>query len=330
MENKGSKILATVIIIPLIVVICILSVGRAEKSEGMVSFAVFGAAELRNEISIPVSEVDNLEVLYTSKNVKVYSSDADKIVIKEYLLIDHEDAKATVTRGESADGKRTVTVTGGKRQGISIFSIGFGEKIEVYLPKEAVESLCLQTKSGNITASDDFELSVDNVKVAAASGNIKWQNTKAKHMSVETASGNIHCKDIKAEEISMAAASGNIDVEKAQGDMEMETSSGSIHALQVKGHGAFAANSGGIKVEADEITGDMKVKTSSGNIKLLLPKGLSFIFEAQTGSGNIDTDFDDKLSFNKKGNQASGVVGENAEYKIFAKANSGNVKIANK
>ncbi len=321
-QNKGMWI-AAVVMIPLIVIICMFSINKAKEYVG-VDFIIAGKAELRNTIEIPLSQINELDVSYTSKNIKVYSGDSDKIVIKEYLLSSKEDAKAECV---IKDGKAQVT---GKKMSTIIIFGGIGEKIEVYLPKEGLKNISIETKSGNITAEDAFTLVADQVDVQAVSGNIKWQDTQAKEINVSTVSGNIHCNNIIAGEIALSATSGNIDVEKVEGVMEIATSSGGIDALGVKGYGDFSANSGSIKVETDEVTGNVNVQTSSGNVKLLLPKDLSFSFEAETGSGNIHTDFDDKLSYNKKGNHATGVVGEAAEIQVSAKANSGSVKVLNK
>lgn len=41
----------------------------------------------------------------------------------------------------------------------------------------------------------------------------------------------------------------------------------------------------------------------------------------------IHTDFDERLSYNKKGNHAEGDVGDHPVCRVEAKTNSGNVKV---
>ena len=50
-------------------------------------------------------------------------------------------------------------------------------------------------------------------------------------------------------------------------------------------------------------------------------------FQTDTGSGMIHTDFDERLSYNKKGNHAEGDVGDHPVCRVEAKTNSGNVKV---
>lgn len=320
MKWNKSMWIATAIMVPIIAIVCILSINSAKEFDA-VSVIFMGKAELRNTIEIPLSQVKDLTVEYSSKNLQVYPAEGDIIVIKEYLLSDKEEAQAKcVTEGEQA------TVTGGKVSTIIMFG-GIGERIEIYLPEEGLHSVDLKTSSGNITADETFALAAEKVSVAAKSGNIRWRGTKADGISLTASSGNVKCQSLEATEILVSTNSGNIDAENVSGKLELSASSGNINALQIEGCGSITANSGNVKVEADAVTGDMHLKTSSGNIKLFVPKELSFGLEIKTGSGNISTDFDDYLSYNKNGNQASGVIGTAADCLIAAQAGSGNVKI---
>lgn len=267
MENKGNVILAAIIMVPFILLISFLSVRGAQRSDGTMEFVMFGSASLKNIIELDASEVSELDLIYTSKNLHVYQAEGDQIVVKEYLLIDQENRKAQVTKERKEDGSQKVTITGGKRNAFTFVLIGMGERIEIYLPKENLLKLGLQTGSGNIKA------------------------------------------------------------EKISGKLVVNTGSGNITLEGFMGEGSAKAGSGNIKVEADQLIGDFDVKTSSGNIRLRLPKDLSFQAELQTGSGNIDTDFDSSLSYNKKGNEASGLVGDTPVCTIRAEAGSGNVRI---
>ena len=308
--KNSSRVWATLLMIPLIIAVCALSIRSTASREEKGETIMYGTAQLRNEIRIPVSEADNLEVLYTSKNIYVYPAKTDEIVIKEYLLTDREDAKATVSRSETTDGKRTVTVAGAKNQIISIFYVGVGERIEVYLPKEAVSSLHIETKSGNIRSEEEgFALKAKEVHVHASSGNILWGNTKA-------------------QEIVLGTSSGNIKTWNMTGNMNTQASSGNITIEEFAGSGSAKANSGNVRVAVQELTGNLELQTSSGNVKAELPRDAAFIFEAQTGSGKIRTDFEDKVAYNTKGNQASAIIGNQPSVSVKAGAGSGNVTIS--
>lgn len=316
MKNKSVWI-AAAIMIPLVIAVSALCVKEA-KVMGDINFVMFGQAKLRNTIEIPLSEADSLELKYSSKNLKIYPAEGDSIIIKEYLLSDKEKAECVIEENKA-------TVKG--KDVFSFIFLGGGEKIEVYLPKEGINGLSVETASGNITADEAFTIQAQNVCVGAASGNIKWRGTQAEKVALAAASGNIHAWEVVAGEIAIATSSGNIDAENMKGAFALAASSGNVQALQMSGCGSINTSSGGIKMEMNEVTGDVSLRANSGGVKLFLPEELSFALEVQTGSGSIHTDYDEQLSYNKKGNHVSGTIGVEAACTIRAEVGSGNVKI---
>lgn len=312
MRQMNNKVYLSAAAIMLLAagLISVLSVNAAKEIGEVMFFAPGGKAELRNTIELSLSEVDNLQMVYTSRNLDIYPTEGDKIIIKEYLISDKQEALSSVEAStEETTGSHTVKITGGNAVTIVMFGfLSARERIEVYIPEEGLKSLELQTKSGNITAKDNFSLAVKQLDISAGSGNIKWHDTEAEEMHVQ-------------------AGSGNITAERISGNVTAQAGSGNVILEQFSGNGSMTAGSGNVRVKALSVTGDISLKTGSGNIRLALPQNLSFEFQAQTGSGNINTAFDDKLSYNKKGNYAEGIIGEKPSCLISTKANSGNVSI---
>lgn len=320
-NNKLVLALCAVIMLLLLSIVCMLSVSSVKEGGPLVSTAIQG--QLRNTIEIPLSQAANISITYTSDNLKVYPIDGDTVIIKEYLSSNRrEDALASmyISNGEAV-------VTGGRRDVFFGLWISINERIELYLPKEGINNLKLQTSSGNITAEEGLAVTADKVSVNAKSGNIKWHDTTAKQVDIEATSGNLRVNRISADSAFLTAKSGNISVGELAGKAEVSAGSGNVTVTEFKGKGTVTTKSGNIKVEADEIEGDMFLEAGSGNMKLMLPEGLSFALEINTGSGNIHTDFDNSISYNKDGNHASGVVGAEPIGKISLKAGSGNVSL---
>lgn len=319
--------IAAAFMIPVAAIISVLSVKSAE-SNGGTHIILGGRAELRNTIELSASEVDELEVIYTSKNIVVYPSEDDRIIIKEYLISDRPEAQAKVDTTDNAVTKeRTVRVTGGKAFAITIFGFwAMGERIEVYLPREGLKDLLMQTSSGNIKAESGFSMKTERFEAVAGSGNIVWRDTDAGEVYIEAGSGNLVAENLTGD-MEIRTGSGKIRLENLEGSAEITAGSGNITVEEFSGQGFVKTGSGNIRMEVQEIEGDLKLKTGSGNSRLILPTQSSFRFAAQTGSGNINTFFDDMLSYNKKGNQAQGEIGENPSALISVEANSGNVNI---
>ncbi len=269
MKWNKSMMIATAIMVPIIFIICILSANKAKEYTG-VSVAFMGKAELRNTIEIPLLQASDLEVIYNSKNVKVYPSERDTIVIKEYLLSDKEEAHAKCI---IEDGK--ASIIGGKVSTIVIFG-EIGERIEVYLPKEGMKSLNLKTSSGNVRCQD---LEAAEILVSTNSGNIDVENASGK-FELSASSGNINALQIKGCG-TMTANSGNVKVEADEitGDVQLKTGSGNVKLMLPK-----------------ELSFGLEVQTGSGNISTDFDEMISYNKKGNQVSGTVGTAAECKIS----------------------------------
>lgn len=351
MKNKKGVFVALAVMLVIVAIISVLSVKAVggRETSGKTVFSFGGQVELRNTIELPISEVGALEVIYTSRNIKVYPTEGDTIVIKEYLLAEHKEGLATVTYEEiegDTSGRKKTTVKGNQDNVITIFGFhGGSERIEIYLPKEGLDALSVKLGSGSVTAQDSFAWETKDLQVTTGSGSIEWQETTAESAQFTSGSGKIVLKGIRGD-VQVTASSGSIRLEEITGDMTLAAGSGSVKVFEAEGVinvaagsgsiavenligcGCFATGSGSINVNMEQVTGDIGIGAGSGSVDLVLPKELSFTLEAKSGSGSIDTDFDDALSYNKKGNEATGVVGENPACKITVETKSGKIDIA--
>lgn len=320
-SNKLAFLISGLCMLFIILIICMFSVRFVKKGGPIVALADQG--KLRNTIEIPLSDAADISVAYTSDNLKLYPIEGDTVIVKEYLSSRRENALASV----SIDNGKA-TITGGERNPISSFLyVSINERIEIYLPEEGIRNLDIQVSSGNITAEDGFVLQAKKVSINAGSGNIKWQDTKAEQVNVEASSGNLRINKITADGIAFTTKSGNITVDELSGKSEILAGSGNVSITEFMGCGSVNTKSGNMKVEADKITGDMALEAGSGNVRLMIPADLSFELEINTGSGNIHTDFDHAVSYNKDGNHAMGVVGAEPVGKLSLSAGSGNVSL---
>ncbi len=335
--KKGKEFWAILIVLAAVVLIAGLSVARASvrgyaynlftadwgSRDISWGFSIGRKAELRNTIEIPTDQAESLYVEYGSENIYVYPADGDKIVIKEYLRSDKERDKATYYVENNC-----AYVTGGMVHNFYIFLFSFGneeEHIDIYLPRQGMETLQLELSSGNISMERFNENYVcDSVSAETSSGNIKWNNTDAEEIKMRASSGNVNMENICGN-ASVHTSSGNIRIRELTGKADIKASSGDIAVDDFDGCGSLAATSGNVKAGMINITGDMEMSASSGNVSLEIPEDTAFTFEAQTSSGDIHTDFEEALSYNKKGNSVNGSVGSSPEYRIEMNATSGNV-----
>ncbi len=315
-SNKGIWIGAVVFIIVLAVLCaCIILVSPSESG----SFAIGGgSAVLRNTAELDVAEGTDLELTAYSDNIYFFESDNNQLVIKEYYKVNNKKVLITQT-----DGK--VILQGTKKTTISLFGWwGNDDRIEIYLPSGYVSKIQAIVSSGNIRS--ELEFAGSDFSLEAKSGNLVWNSIQAETIQLKTSSGNIIVESVTGE-VTAKANSGNVTIDRAVGFVNAGTSSGNVKVLGVSGGAEIHISSGNAHLEMTELKDNLNVYTTSGNIKVQIPGGSEFTFRADTNSGNIDTAFDENLSYNKRGNSASGTVGSNPQYEIVTTASSGNIKV---
>ncbi len=317
-NNKGIWIGAVVFIL-VMAVLCACIVLLTPSGAGSYMM-IGGSAALRNTTELEVAEGTELELTTYSDNIYFYESNNNQLVIKEYYKIDNKNVLAEITR---TDNK--VIVQGTKKTTLSLFGwFGDGDRIEIYLPAGYISKIQTSVSSGNIRS--ELAYAGKEFSLEAKSGNITWNSIQAETIQLKTSSGNIRV-EYAAGETTAKANSGNITIERADGFVTAGASSGNVKVLEAIGGADINISSGNAHLEVIELKNNINVSTSSGNIKIQVPSDSEFTFRADTNSGNIDTTFDEKLSYNKRGNSATGTVGGNPEYEIVAKASSGNVKV---
>lgn len=305
-------------------VICAASASYAAKySYGPLRFNWgVGTVRLRNEKEFTADKIEKIDVSYRSENVIFLKGEKNKIVIKEYLQNKREDDSKIEVQGD--------TLYIHKNEGLTIhnvFIFGFllgEERIEIYLPESYGGSIEAATSSGNIKADSAWNFKEFNV--LASSGNISCGEIRAQEITAKASSGNISFD--RAQGIrNMSTSSGNIKISGGEGDTYTKASSGNISVEGAAGSFSASASSGNISAEFDFLGENIEAETTSGNIRMAIPSGSSFSYDANATSGAINTDFDQFLSYNKKGNKAHGTYGENAKTTIITSTSSGNASI---
>lgn len=220
-------------------------------------------------------------------------------------------------------------------------------------------ALTANSTSGDITFPD---LESDRTSVSTISGDILLSSVSGASVSLSTTSGNIITGGISGEstvsttsgdittallgggtvsttsgEVRITEAEKNLSVNSVSGDVRVEslnapfrfnTTSGEIIVENGSGSGKASSVSGDIRLSlTDALTGNLTLNTTSGDIALALPETSSFYLDFDSTSGSCNTFFDDRLSFNKRGNQASGEYGSNSENKLNVSTTSGDLRI---
>ena len=231
----------------------------------------------------PSDGIENIDVDFSSDEVKVLLNDTDEIRVIEYMskTSDKNDlAKADIDNDTFKLYKEDTH-----------FNVGFMSyysRVEVYLPKSFSKNLAVETTSGSIKIDND--LTLVNCDLSSSSGSIKLNSLDTDKVSLKTTSGSINASDaINSKDAKFESSSGSIRLnEVAAEKIDTDTTSGSIHLDETitADTAEFESSSGSINLgEAD--TDKITAETTSGSIRINKVSGIQN-FSSSSGSINVD------------------------------------------
>jgi DUF4097 and DUF4098 domain-containing protein YvlB len=285
---------------------------------GFMNFSFFNidGGTLRYTTTLSIGADTSIDLRAYSENIFYLQSDNDDLIIKEY----YNDGRRRADINQSG---QSVTIQSERQNSIS-FGFGKAERIEVYLPKNYVSKITTNVSSGNIRSDLDFTGSW--ISHETSSGNITLAMLSAPTINLRASSGNIRVASAIGD-VSAKTSSGTIRIEEVKGFLNANASSGAITIGRLSGGAELNSSSGNIRIDITELKGDIYAKASSGSVTVEIPSHAAFNFSADTNSGSIRKNFDNSLSFNRKGNQATGTVGSESPYALTLRASSGNIRV---
>lgn len=260
-------------------------------------------SKVQKQEVVPLSDCSRIILDCSSDDVIISSSDDDKLkVIQSANRNLNENEKFTID-------KRNGAVSISDRYSNFTFNLfgGLNKKIELFIPKNYAKDLEVKSTSGDINIDDDLNL--NNTKFTQSSGDFtSTGKITADQIDIKASSGDIKSKNLKAKSYGINSSSGDITIDS------------------IIGSGEISASSGDIKVTYGDIYEYADVSAHSGDINLRVPQGLSFEFDGDCSSGDIDSNLD--LNYkNKDGNKATAKVGDGPYKKINVQTTSGDIDI---
>jgi DUF4097 and DUF4098 domain-containing protein YvlB len=208
-------------------------------------------------------------------------------------------------------------------------------------------------RSGGFWGGDSVNVSVDYklwipdtaaVELKSVSGDVRVAAIGG-HARVSCVSGNVDLRGAAGADVDLV--SGDLTIENVVGDAYLKAVSGNIDVTRVKGSVEAEAVSGDIDlrdvseaqtVSAKNVSGDItyagkikaggryEIKTHSGDVRMTIPADSAFDFEANTFSGDIDSDFEIQVVGKISPREIHGTVGKGGAT-VVLKSFSGNVEL---
>ena len=305
-------------------------VGKKRNRNNHIQFGLVydGQAGNYTEIGLPSSKMD----IAAEKAVQAATSSGDLCIPN----ITAQDVSLECSSGDVQVGK--VSTEHGSSTGDIVIKTTSGE----IKTDQLTGTVITETSSGDITVgqvtgdahiktnsgSIQSESILGNVQVAASSGDISVQRIDG-NVTAESSSGDIKIYEGSGRRM-VSTTSGEIVLSQVAAAWEAESSSGDVTIKAQEGSGSIHTTSGDIHLDLDKLTGNLTLESSSGSAAIRISQDNAFAFKADTSNGDIDTFFDDKLDFSKKGNSAKGVYGtKDTGSQIVVRTTSGDVRVTN-
>lgn len=263
-----------------------------------------------------------------SGDIKVFSWDKAQVKIDALKMSEasskgkaEENAKE-VTIEVSGDGRTVRIETKYPKHGWWGHDSGnVSVDYTLYIPaKAAVEATSV---SGDV----ELEAIGGAVRAKSVSGDVTLTKAAA-GAECGSVSGDVKASDIKGG-IDAESVSGNVTISRVEGSIEASSVSGDVDLGDVAGAETVKAKtvSGDVSFESlTAPTGRYILESHSGDVTINLPKDSSFEMEVETFSGDIDTDFDIKVSGKMSPREIRGTVNKGGAL-VTAKSFSGSISI---
>jgi len=250
-----------------------------------------GTLDLVNTQTLDMNLVEALTISYSSDNIILLESGDNNLILKEFMTRNRSEYFATINNSQGV-----LSISNGKRPRL------ISTRVEIYIPKIFTGNLIVNLRSGNLTA--DYSMNHKTVNLSVSSGNLEINSISSEYVMVEV-------------------SSGNININSFQGKIDTVNRSGNVVVNSFVGEGTFDIRSGNIDLTVNDIVGDIALFTNSGNIDFIIRRNVSFVLDAEVGSGNVKIpNLTGQIKTIAKYN-----IGSNPIYRVFAKCGSGNINI---
>ncbi len=317
LQGRGIAVLAAAaVVVALVAAPALAEQKYEEKFEKTVPLAKTGRLYLSNisgnvEIMTSKEAQVRIEALKTSKagSLDKAKENAAKVTIEV-------TGEADVVRVETLYPKRQGGFWGGDSLNVSV-------DYKVWVPEQA--GVELRSVSGDVRVAPIGGAA----KIKSVSGNVDLDG--AAGADVDLVSGDLTLKAIGGD-ARIKAVSGDIEATAVKGSIDVKAVSGDIKLLDVSGAQTINAESvsGNITYEGGILAGGRyEIKTHSGDVRMTIPAGSAFDLEANTFSGDIDSEFEITVVGKISPREIQGQVGKGGATLVL-KTFSGNVDLKKK
>ena len=217
-----------------------------------------------------------------------------------------EDAKAVHTVSVQ-DGTLAIRWTDERTWYEKIGILAETQKVTIYLPDTAYDTLMIQEHTGDIDIPK--ELRFENIDITATTGDVKNYASASKALRIETNTGDIHVNGVTADSMELCVSTGKVTAEgiRCTGDILLTVSTGdaqftdltckallstgntgdlSLQNVIAKARFSIERSTGDVRFDGCDAT-EIFVTTDTGDVTGTLLSDKVFLIDTDTGRVDV-------------------------------------------
>lgn len=182
--------------------------------------------------------------------------------------------------------------------------------------------------TGNVSIDGD----VGNSTVSDVSGGLSYSTSVAGDIQLTRITGPLHFKssrtDLQLEKIDgdLTMDGGDLHANSVTGPFTLSTQTKDVHLDEVTGSVHIDDRRGDIEVQAKAPLGNVDITTTGGEINISLPEKPGFQLDAQSDSGEIQSDYGLTINNSNNNANATGTIGKGGP-QVRLRTNRGTIQI---
>lgn len=273
-------------------------------------FAAFASAGFNYQVlGTSKLETRTVSVGEDFENIRIDENTAD------IAFAPSEDGTCSVVCRESEKTTRTIAAENGTLSIVSaeqngwknLFNLSFeNESVTVYLPKDAYETLVIETHTGNVDLPKEFRF--NSVSVTGSTGDVRCAASAADLMAIRVDTGEISLDGVSANAIECTVTTGMIRMQSVTcrsyvsigvstgrtilenldcRELRSEGSTGEIRLSGVTAETFLIERSTGDVTLENSDAEEIRIQTSTGDITGTLRTGKTFVTKTTTGDVSV-------------------------------------------
>ena len=255
----ANKIIIAAAIILMVVGILIMAVTTGTK-EFTISLEDFNTAEYENKDYKFTQTINNIELDSSVAEVEFFVEEGDSVKVQ---VRQSNRIKYDVSVEDD-----TLIIKSKKKKGFNFFDFGAGVHVHIYLPKNTLESITIDSSTGAVTIPN---LICNDINIDVSTGETTLKGTAVKNkLKIDSSTGCIELIDVTAKKMDLDVSTGSVEFVNCEADeISAHASTGSISGT-LKGDYIYEASSsvGSVDVPASNGTRRCKLSASTGSIDI--------------------------------------------------------------